>query len=163
MSSCTAIENEKVTTVGMGQIALAQQAGKLRAVLGSCISVTLYHSRQRLGSMAHVVLPDSGGRDQAPGKFADTAVPEMIQLLEKAGANKAGLVAKIAGGARMFGHGGPLQIGEANAAAIRKALASVSIRVVAEDLGGQSGRRVTLDASSGELLVEVVGQAPKSL
>ncbi len=163
MSSCTATDIEKDTAVGMGQIALGRDSARLRAVLGSCISVALHHLRGRVGTMAHIVLPDSGGRDHAVGKFADTAIPHMIKLLEEAGVNKSGLVAKVAGGARMFGHGGPLQIGEANAEAVRRILAEVGIHIAAEDLGGNSGRRVTLDCSTGNLLVEVVGKPPQNL
>ncbi len=36
--------------------------------------------------MAHIVLPESAGRDGAPGKFADTAVPHMLELLREQGA-----------------------------------------------------------------------------
>jgi len=145
----------------MGQILVAKDPGQLGSILGSCVGVALYHPRFRVGILAHVVLPDSAERSGPPGKFADKAIPAMIDMLLKENVPKAGLIAKIAGGARMFGKKtGPLQIGQANAQAVEKALETVGIKVSAEDLGGEKGRRVTFDMSNGELKIEVVGRDP---
>ncbi len=159
-ATLTAVET---ANVGMGQLAIAGRPGRLTAVLGSCVGVALYHPRLRVGAMAHVVLPESCGRAAPAGKFADTAVPEMIRELQKRGANPAGLVAKIAGGACMFGAGGPLQIGEDNVRAVLSALARAGVRVAAQDTGGKTGRRVTLDTETGSLLVETAGKSPQTL
>ena len=81
-------ENVACQSVGMGQIALARGQTRLAAILGSCVSVVLYHAGMKLGAMAHVVLPASQGRDPAatPGKFADSAVPTMVTWLRGLGA-----------------------------------------------------------------------------
>lgn len=150
------MENE-TRSVGMGQIVLARKPARLTAVLGSCVGVAMHHPRLQLGVLAHVVLADSNGRASTPGKFADTAVPHMMQMIEKEGGKPSGLVVKLAGGACMFGAGGPLNIGEANIAAVLKALGHYGIRVADEDLGGTSGRRVSLDCESGILTVQMVG------
>ena len=118
----------------------------------------LYHPRTRHAVLAHIILPDSQGRPQsAPGKFADTAIPHMLKLLERAGVSTSGLVAKLAGGANMFGHNGPLQIGTANGAAVAEALAGAGIRVFAEDVGGSQGRRISLDCATGDIVIEIAG------
>jgi chemotaxis protein CheD len=161
MASGTATETGTCTTVEMGRIAVARGSDSLTAILGSCIGVTLYHPRFRIGAMAHVVLPESGGRNAIPGKFADTAVPRMIHEIEKAGAGRTGLVAKMAGGARMFGNDGPLQIGLANIDAVCEALAEAGIRVLASDVGGSKGRRVTFNAGKGDLTIEIIGTPPR--
>ena len=113
--------------------------------------------------MSHVVLPSASGRSGSPAKFADTAVPHMLQLLREAGVPNDGLVAKIAGGASMFGHCMPLEVGESNIRSIVGALQAAGIRLAARDVGGNKGRRVTLDCSSGDLLVEILGSSPKTL
>jgi chemotaxis protein CheD len=149
--------------VGMGQISSGAGEALLHAVLGSCVGVALYHPRARVGALGHIVLPDSSGREASAGKFADTAIPAMIRECERQGAARAGLVAKIAGGACMFGGGGPLQIGEANLAAVAQRLAQAGIRIAAEDTGGSKGRRVTLDCATGQMAVQVVGQSTRIL
>ena len=74
-----------------------------------------------------------------------------------------GLVAKIAGGASMFGHAMPMEVGESNIQSILKALRSAGIRLAAQDIAGTKGRRVTLDCTSGELLIEIQGSPSKIL
>lgn len=151
------------TTVGMGQIAAGTKDDRLAAVLGSCVGVVLIHPRSKAAALAHVVLPASSGRDGAPGKFADTAVAAMIAELARLGINRAGLIAKLAGGACMFGAGGPMQIGDANIAATRQALAAAGIPIVAEDVGGRVGRRITVTCNDGRVTIECVNQPPRTI
>ena len=73
------------TLVGMGQIAAGGPPQIMRAVVGSCIALSLYHSRLKRGAMAHIVLPAASGRDGTPGKFADTAIPKMLEMLKECG------------------------------------------------------------------------------
>ncbi len=51
--------------------------------LGSCVGVILHDRVARLGGLAHIVLPDSRGSTDHPGKFADTAIPAMIGEIER--------------------------------------------------------------------------------
>ncbi len=149
--------------VGMGQIASGQAPQRMRAILGSCIGLALYHPARNTGIMAHIVLPDSAGRHGTPGKFADTAVPQMLALLRQQGMPTQGLAAKFAGGANMFGGAGPLKIGEANATAVVTALHQAGIRVAGQEIGGTCGRRVEFDCASGEMLVQCAGQPARTL
>ena len=161
MMSSAVLENAPHTTVGMGQIVVARDAASLSAVLGSCIGVALYHAGMKLGVLGHVVLPDSHGRKNNPGKFADSAIPAMLQAMHGAGASRGGVIAKIVGGASMFGAGGPLQIGEANARAVVAALDAAGIPIVARDIGGVNGRRVVLTCSNGKITITIVGGPAK--
>ncbi len=163
MASSTAVAAPQVTSVGMGQAAAGGAPTCFTAVLGSCLGVALYHRRLHLGAMSHVVLPDSTGRDAHPAKFADTAIPHMLGLLKQQGAPAGSLVAKIAGGACMFGATGPMQIGLANAEAVRSILKTHRIPILAEDVGGTKGRRVVFDCSDGTLTVEIAGCKGKVL
>ncbi len=152
-----------VTLVCMGQIAAGQAPVQFKTVLGSCIGLVIYHPRLTTGAMAHIVLPDSAERNGAPGKFADTAVPHMLQLLERQGAPVHGLTAKFAGGANMFGGTGPMKIGDANAEAVSRALEVAGIRVAGQEVGGTKGRRITFDCSTGEMTIAVAGRPERTL
>ena len=154
-SAVLAIERE--TNVGMGQIAIVGRDQTARSVLGSCIGVVLYDERRAVAAFAHVVLPASRGRAGTPGKFADTAIPWMLDALQKAGADPKRVCAKIAGGSNMFAADGPFQVGKQNAEAIRGLLMSAGIRLVAEHLGGTHGRRVTFHPETAVLEIECVG------
>jgi chemotaxis protein CheD len=144
---------------GMGQIAIVSGQELARAVLGSCVGVTMYDSYEKLGALAHVVLPASDGRSGTPGKFVDTAIPWMVEELLKRGASRRRIVAKLAGGSKMFTAQGPFLIGEQNAFEARKFLKEFKIPLLAEHLAGSHGRRVTLNCDTGLLDIEVVGQS----
>ena len=149
--------------VGMGQVTLAEAPARLHAILGSCVAIAVFHPRQKIAALAHVVLAAAMGRGGSPGKYADTAVPHILAAMKAAGAGPAGLVAKIAGGANMFAHRGPLQIGDSNIQAVLAALSAHGIAVSARDVGGNAGRRVILVPASGELIVECAGKPPRVL
>jgi chemotaxis protein CheD len=143
----------------MGEMAVAQGEGLLRTLLGSCLGVALYDRRLKIAGLAHVVLPHSQGTTELPGKFADTAIPELLRRLAAlAGGESLKLTAKLAGGANMFtAAGAPGTIGEQNAAAVEDVLAAQRIPIVARHLGGEQGRRMTLDTTSGQVTIEIVG------
>jgi len=147
--------------VGMGQIVADGVGMRMRAVVGSCIALVLYHPRLKTAAMAHIVLPESAGRAGTPGKFADTAIPSMLAMLKERNTPAPGLTARLAGGANMFGNSGPLRIGEANVEAVAGALRSAGIPIVGQDVGGSQGRRVAFDCSSGEMTVERAGEAAR--
>ena len=163
MSTSATSNPSKKILVGMGQIAAARAPEQMRAILGSCIGLALYHARCKTAVMAHIVLPESAGRDGTPGKFADTAVPHMLGLLRERGVPIHGVTAKFAGGANMFQGSGPLQIGDANIEAVTAALNKAGIRVVGQDVGATRGRRIDFDCASGEMIVEYAGRPARTL
>jgi chemotaxis protein CheD len=159
MTDCATMDS-KDTMVGMSQVAVARAPERLWSILGSCVGVSIFDPKRQVGALGHIVLPAACGREDMPGKFADTAIPYMLDLLKKLGVSNNSLVAKIAGGARMFGRSMPMDIGENNVHTIVGSLAKFGIELAARDIGGEKGRRVTLDCESGELLIEIMGNPP---
>lgn len=147
--------------VPMGQWAVALAPTKIRTLLGSCAGVILYDRMARLGGVAHIVLPDSRGKTDQPGKFADTAIPGMIADLDRLLGRRSlpRLTAKLVGAASMFQTGATLNIGKQNQEAAERILASLGIVIVARDVGGEAGRRLTLDTVSGTVSIKVPGGA----
>lgn len=129
--------------------------------LGSCVAIILYDSGHKIGGMAHIMLPNvtfSKIRSN-PAKFADTAVPELLNLMKQLGAVKDIIRAKLVGGAQMFTNviSEPLgNIGQRNLQAAKDALAKENIPVVAEDTGGDCGKTVEIDLESGEVSVRSI-------
>ena len=117
--------------------------------LGSCIGLTLYDDTVKVGAMVHIMLPDSAGRTDRPGKYADTAVALLIKELNALGCRNRSLIAKMGGGACMFEYfGANLNIGERNAERVRALLKENNIKLAAEDVGGKVGRSVTFIPSN---------------
>jgi chemotaxis protein CheD len=134
--------DSQTVIIGIGEHLVGK--GPMSSIgLGSCVGLVLHSRNGGLGGMAHVMLPDSQGRKDRPGKFADTAVEILITELTAAGCRSSQLVAKIAGGASMFkGFSGNLNIGERNAEAIIATLKERNIGLAGKDVGGTMGRTV---------------------
>lgn len=123
--------------------------------LGSCIGLTLYDETAGVGAMVHIMLPDSAGRSERPGKYADTAIALLLKELAALGCKNRSIVAKMAGGACMFEYfGANLNIGERNIERVRAVLKENNIKLAAEDVGGKVGRSVTfLPSSRGKFTI----------
>lgn len=136
--------------------------------LGSCVGVTLFDSAKKIAGLAHIMLPDSTlvKNNSNLAKFADTGIDACIDMMVKAGANRRGLIAKIAGGAQMFAFGSNndmLRIGERNIQATKKKLKELGIRIVAEDTGANYGRTIQFFPEDGTLLIKAVGKTIKTM
>jgi chemotaxis protein CheD len=163
MTPCIPCATTGSTSVGMSQAAIAADTACLTTIVGSCIAVAIYSARERLGALGHVVLPRATGSTDYPAKFADTAVPYMLAALKERGVKPGGLVARIAGGACMFGDCKVMQIGQSNTEAVVEALRSAAIRIVGRDVGGASGRRISFDLATGLLTVQCIGQPSQTI
>ena len=75
----------------------------------------------------------------SPAKFADTAVPALLDAVIGGGARRSSLEAVLCGGASMFGTAAR-PIGEDNIAAVDEAQAALGIRIVAREVGGTHAR-----------------------
>jgi chemotaxis protein CheD len=147
----------------MGEWSVASDGSQLRTLLGSCVGLALHDRRQKVGGLAHIVLPTSRGDTARPGKFVDTAVPTLIKQMEALVGEKLVLTARIAGGASMFATTATAGIGLQNVQSCEQVLAEMGIRVVAKHCGGEQGRRMTIDTADGAVLIEIVGQEPIKL
>jgi len=155
-----------VIVVGMADLKVAKSPDTITTLgLGSCVGITLYDKSKKIGGMAHVMLPTyKGFEGQNIAKFADSAIIELINQLGRVGVSRSSLVAKIAGGAHMFGrtqNNDMLKIGERNAAASTAILQQLRIPIVANDTGGSHGRTIELNLETGALRIKSVGAGEK--
>lgn len=154
--------------VGMAEFHVAKDPAQFVCLgLGSCIGLLLYDATARVGGMAHIMLPAAFADrpvDQ-PAKFADTGVPALLEAVMKAGANRSRLVAAWSGGAQVFkfGSGSKLDVGARNGVAVAEAIKGLGIRVLGSDVGGSSGRTMTVDTTKGEIRVRTINAGEKVL
>jgi len=161
---------EKVTSVRLGELKWGNHPSGVLATfgLGSCIALTAYDPAIRLGAMVHIILPDSSLARQpfSPAKFADTAVPLLLETVLREGAARARLQVKMAGGARVLAipQGAKmLDIGTRNIEAVMQALQKERIPLAGCDVGGNHGRTMKLYLGTGRVTVAAIGQGEKEL
>lgn len=133
--------------------------------LGSCVGICLLDSIAGVGGMSHIMLPDSTQATNGsamPMRFADTAIPMLINEMAKLGASRSRLKAKIAGGAVMFATTSDrFNIGERNIAAVKSALRTEGIPIIAEDTGLNYGRTVFFYPETGIMEVRAAAKGNK--
>ena len=154
--------------IGVGAMETGCAPDVLRTILGSCVGVTLYAPAAKIGGLAHIMLPLLRNGDTNVAKYANSAIPALVARLERQhGVGRAGLEAKLTGGATMFVRKKPemrmLDIGTNNIKATRFCLQKLGIPIRAEDVGADYGRRVEFDLNTGRIAVRVQGQAPRAL
>jgi len=149
------------TMVRMGELAASAVAGDVLVSLGlgSCIGLALVDRRVGVAGLAHIVLPSSGGNAPAGSfKFADCAVPELIDRVVVAGARRPMLEAALVGGASMFAVStASLEVGVRNEAAVRDLLAELKIPIIAAETGGDRGRTIRVHVGSQQVTVREAG------
>ena len=149
--------------VGIADMKMAQYEGMLVTyALGSCIGICLYDPGLRLAALVLVMRPlnmETGRR--SPMKYADTGIRETLRQMEARGARRSRMVAKIAGGARMFevaGGGSLGNIGQRNIESVHMTLKREGIKLLREDVGGTVARTLLFDAESGEACIRSYGR-----
>lgn len=164
------IEEQKIVKVGMAELDTITGQGLIRTTgLGSCVGVTLLDPYRKIAGLAHVMLPSSDIAREGTlniAKYADTALPELVQRLSDLGATKSKLVAKMAGGAQMFtfgGKGDSMRIGPRNVDSCKLMLSKLNIPLIGEDTGGNYGRTIELDIESGILFIRSIQKEVKEL
>lgn len=157
---------ENATVVGISDMNVALRPGALITyALGSCVGICLYDKMAGVAGLSHILLPDSTmcPSDGNVMKFADTAVKALIERMERSGASRRRIVAKIAGGAKLFGGSTGINVGERNVIAVKEQLNRFSIPLMAEDTGKDYGRTVEFLAQDGIVNIKTALRGVKTI
>jgi chemotaxis protein CheD len=171
----TAAETEmELRFLPVGDFYFGGDALRIQTVLGTCVSITMWHPIRRLGGMCHYLLPErtstSAAGEGMRGVYATEAIALFADSLRRAGAKPRDFVVKMFGGGNMF----PEQlrdpdcrkqtcsdtkrlacdsIGCRNIVAGRRLLTQEGYSVGEGDVGGHGSRQVLFDVWSGDVWV----------
>lgn len=139
-----------------GELWFGSEASSVRTLLGSCVALTLWHPRLRLGGMCHYLLPGRQRRGGEPldGRYGDEAVLAMVNLLERHGCRTGELIAHLYGGADTMAEvaGVKFDIGERNIERGWMLIDHFAFPVEGVDVGDNVPRTVTLDLATGAVV-----------
>jgi len=141
-----------------GELVVAEEPAQVTTVLGSCVSVTLFSPRLRVGAICHAVLPN--GKTNQPSRFVDQSVRYMLNYFRKQKIGPDEIVAKLFGGADMFTQIDPRckdqSVGAQNIRAALDSLRESGLELSALDVGGQQGRKLIFYSHTGEIFLKRV-------
>ena len=157
-----------------GEYFVGGAAHRIRTVLGSCVSVTLWSPALRVGAMSHFLLASRGGGarpladvrgldlNKLDGRYGDEALRLMLHELALRKVAPAQCQAKIFGGGNMFpaqNATGAAAIGRRNGEAARDLLQAHGIEIVSESLFGDGHRQIAFDVGTGHVWARQVSPA----
>ena len=121
--------------------------------IGAGVGVIFYSAPLKKGAGLHILAPHAGSiKPSNPVMYADTAIPHVLDLLEKEGANPPYSVA-IAGGAMMLGREKSSNIGGKVVSAVKEALKKTGLNVKIDKTGGSQIRSIFLDVDAGKIKI----------
>ena len=132
----------------------------LVTVLGSCVTACLRDHRAGVGGMNHFMLPRSEQDPANPismsARYGTFAMEILINQLQKMGARRETMEAKVFGGGNVLRGFTVNSIGEANANFVTEYLHNEGIRIVAKDLLGVHPRKLYYFPGTGKVLVKKI-------
>ena len=147
------------TYVHPGQLAVSDEPGVITTILGSCVAVCLYDVELRFGGMNHYLLPGSSASTEPAARYGVAAIRELYDAMFRRGARAGNLRAQIFGGAAVLAafSSESNHLGARNVTLARTMLADYGIRVVAEDVLGERGRKLAFSPRDGTTQVQMIG------
>ncbi len=155
-----------------GEYFVGNASHRIRTILGSCVSVTLWNPAKRIGAMSHFLLAarnKTEGRDtedaHLDAKYGDEALRLMVRELARHNVDPAQCQAKVFGGGDMFPfykNGDAYNIGRRNGEAAHALLQAYGIEVISESLFGMGHRHIIFDVGLGHVWSRQVSPCPRA-
>ena len=153
MSSCFPVE----VFLHPGDFYFGKAPTQIGTLLGSCVSITVWHPHRNVGGMCHIQLPErQGPQATSPhARYADEAVALFAREVEACRTSASSFQVKLFGGGRMSGRRlvNNKDVGQRNIDAARRALLLHGFRIMTEHVGGTIYRRIHFDLQSGDVQV----------
>jgi chemotaxis protein CheD len=150
-----------------GEIYLSDKPALVSTLLGSCVAVTMFSPRKRMGAICHGLLPSCKGKKpceceqfcQEGMRYVDCSIRRMIEWLHQNGVNKEEMVVKVFGGSEMIGSGtntSKESVGKQNIKTAFNVIENEMLTITALDVGGTRGRKIIFSTTTGVVLLKLL-------
>jgi chemotaxis protein CheD len=126
----------------------------IMTTLGSCIAACLWDRNARIGGMNHFMLPDVAAGQADGGRYGAYAMELLINEMQKSGARRQSLEAKVFGGGAVISGMNSINVGERNTSFVFDYLRTEHIPVVSKDVMDVYPRKVCFFPASGKAMVK---------
>lgn len=149
--------------VGLAEIKISNDPNDVLVAfgLGSCLGIGMYDPMLKLGGLLHAVLPKAGNHtEELSAKYVDTGIRLLLNQLTQLGALPARLKVRMVGGANILvapSLSSTFDIGARNISAAYQVFKELGIKLISEEVGGQTGRTVRMYILDGRMTIRVMG------
>ncbi len=148
---------KEILDVFTGKVEISKSDIIIRALaLGSCIAIVAYDAKNRIGGIAHIMLPEKApeNKKQEENKYTENAISNLLLQMQKSGADKEEMKFCLAGGANVLRRNDD-SIAEKNCISVVQIVKEQKLKIKAKSLGGTQRRCISLDISSGKVNLSV--------
>jgi chemotaxis protein CheD len=152
-----------------GESRLIREPGILCTLLGSCVGITFWVERLRIGALCHPMLPALPAPRLVPAdnasarRYVDFTIRDLASQFDALGVTRQETEVKVFGGADVLemdrSHSRPT-VGKLNREAAERILRAEGYKVAASSLGGDEGMQIHFNTGNGEVLLRRFGRAP---
>jgi chemotaxis protein CheD len=147
-----------------GELCVSKKPVVVTTVLGSCVSVTLFHQLSGLSAICHVLQPKCHHPNlcvtecKMQYRYAECTIKKMSQRFLAFKLNPAKIEVKLFGGGALISHQQNKtfanSIGQQNVKTAIDTLNECGLILKVMDVGGTFGRKIIFDTSSGEVFMK---------
>lgn len=144
-----------------GEIIYSDEPLIVHTVLGSCVSVTMYVKRLKIGAISHCMLPLSSDihRGEDAMKYVDCALLFMSKKLQSAGAKTTETEVKLFGGSSLFtASDNERGVGAKNVESASQLLKKMGYSIISSDTGGRITRNLYFSLDSGTVYLRKINR-----
>lgn len=149
-----------------GEYRFSKTPEVVSTILGSCVSLTMYVKRLKIGAMTHAVLPDNSKKNEYTSgiidnfKYVDKSIHTILEMFDGYNVKRSEIEIKIFGGADLFRqtNENTISIGVQNVKSAMKILNEENLSVSASDVGGFKGRKLYFFTDTGEIYLKYLGK-----
>ncbi len=143
-----------------GELVITGELVMVTTVLGSCVSVTMFHPRTGAAAICHGMLPNGGKSDSF--KYIDSSLRYMVGYFDSLKITRKEIQVKLFGGADMFNsvQSGVrnLTVGWQNISAATRCLDEYGLVPKVSDVGGCKGRKLVFKTDTGAVFVKKMSE-----
>ena len=141
--------------IHVGEIFIGAKPTEISTILGSCVAVCLYDKVRKIGGMNHYLVPLWNENGLQTPKFGNISIPRLVEGMQNIGCDIRHMEAKLFGGANVIEvRSEDLMVGRKNILIAKEILADYKIPIVAQDVGGEKGRRIMMISDTGKILMK---------
>jgi chemotaxis protein CheD len=148
-----------------GEIFVSQEPAVVSTILGSCVAVTVFNRRLKVGGICHALLPENRSlRDDDYGRYVDGAIAHVLKRLEAMGIQKNEMQIKLFGGADVIDIVDVTKpsVGKQNIAKALETIRHEELVVSHSDVGGDAGRKIRFCTHTGTVFLKRIQRIPKA-
>lgn len=149
----------KRVCLNIGDIVVTREPAILETVLGSCVAVCLWDTRNRIGGLNHYLVPVGRGEPEKARLYGNYSIPSLIEQFLRLGAEPRHIQARIFGGGSILKSLEDIfTIGSENVRIARELLQQYGIPVARDFVGAECGIRISFATATGAVAVTCFDQ-----